>query len=89
MVFTATGAGSGTGVAGDSLASNYYQETDYNPLAIQFLTANDLLPPGDNVEVIVLQRRGVTWYAPGDGTPSNGEPLQLTDTNAARFLRGL
>ena len=89
VVFTATGVGAGTGVAGDSLASNYYQETDYAPLAIQFLTANDLLPPGAGVEVVILQRRGVTWYAPGTSTPSNGEPLQLTETKAARFLRGL
>jgi hypothetical protein len=89
VVFTATGVGSGTGVAGDSLASNYYQETDYNPLAIQFLTANDLPAPGAGVEVVILQRRGVTWYAPGTSTPSNGQPLQLTDTNAARFLRGI
>jgi hypothetical protein len=89
VVFTATGVGAGTGVAGDSLASNYYQETDYAPLAIQFLTANDLPPPGAGVEVVILQRRGVTWYAPGTSTPSNGEPLQLTETKAARFLRGL
>ena len=89
VVFTATGVGSGTGVAGDSLASNYYQETDYNPLAIQFLTANDLPAPSAGVDVAILQRRGVTWYAPGTSTPSNGEPLQLTNTNAARFLRGI
>ena len=89
VVFTATGVGSGTGVAGDSLASNYYQETDYDPLAVQFLTANDLPAPGTGVEVVILQRRGVTWYAPGNGTPSNGQPLQLTETNAARFLRGI
>ena len=89
VVFTATGVGSGTGVAGDSLASNYYKESDYDPLAIQFLTASDLPAPAPGVEVVILQRRGVTWYAPGAGTPSNGEPLQLTDTNAARFLRGL
>ena len=89
VVFTATGVGTGTGVAGDSLASNYYQETDYNPLAIQFLTANDLPAPGAGVDVAILQRRGVTWYAPGTSTPSNGEPLQLTNTNAARFLRGI
>jgi len=89
VVFTATGVGSGTGVAGDSLASNYYQTTDYDPLAIQFLTANDLPAPGAGVEVVILQRRGVTWYAPGNGTPSNGEALQITDTNAARFLRGI
>lgn len=89
VVFTATGAGAGTGVAGDSLASNYYQETDYNPLAIQFLTANDLPAPASGVEVVILQRRGVTWYAPGTSTPSDGQPLQLTDTTAARFLRGI
>jgi hypothetical protein len=89
VVFTATGVGSGTGVAGNSLASNYYQETDYDPLAIQFLTANDLPAPAAGVEVVMLQRRGVTWYAPGTSTPSNGEPLQLTETNAARFLRGI
>jgi len=89
VVFTATGVGAGTGVAGDSLASNYYQETDYAPLAIQFITANDLPAPGAGVEVVILQSRGVTWYAPGTSTPSNGEPLQLTETLAARFLRGL
>jgi hypothetical protein len=79
----------GTGVAGTSLASNYNQETDYAPLAIQFITANDLPAPDAGVEVVILQRRGVTWYAPGISTPSNGEPLQLTETLAARFLRGL
>jgi hypothetical protein len=35
-----------------------------------------------------LVRRGVTWYAPGAGTPSNGIALQQTNTQAARFLRG-
>ena len=89
VVFTATGVGSGTGVAGDSLASNYYQETDNDPLTIQFITANDLPAPGAGVDIVVLQRRGVTWYAPGTSTPSNGEPLQITNTNAARFLRGI
>jgi hypothetical protein len=79
----------GTGVAGTSLASNYYKESDYDPLAIEFLTANDLPAPGAGVDVVILQRRGVTWYAPGTSTPSDGEPLQLTNTNAARFLRGL
>jgi hypothetical protein len=89
VVFTATGVGTGTGVAGTSLASNYYQETDYSPLAIQFITANNLPAPGAGVEVVILQRRGVTWYAPGTSTPSDGQPLQLTETTAARFLRGI
>ena len=89
VVFTATGVGSGTGVAGTSLASNYYKESEYDPLSIQFLTASDLPAPGPGVDVVILQRRGVTWYAPGINTPSNGEPLQITETLAARFLRGL
>jgi len=29
-----------------------------------------------------------SWYQPGNGTPSNGQPLQVTDTLAARFIRG-
>jgi hypothetical protein len=37
---------------------------------------------------LILVRRGVTWYAPGAGTASNGVALQDTDTQAARFLRG-
>lgn len=45
--------------------------------------------PPAGVEVTILQRRGVTWYAPGVGTPSNGVALQDTNTQAARFLRGV
>jgi hypothetical protein len=92
VVFTATGVGTGTGVVGDTLASNYYQVTDNAPAEVTFITANDLPAPADGVEVTILQRRGVTWYQSGivDGTlePSNGEPLQLTNTEAARFLQG-
>jgi hypothetical protein len=70
------------------LASNYYQVTNNTPAAVTFITADDLPAPADGVEVTILQRRGVTWYAPGDGTPSDGQPLQLTNTEAARFLQG-
>jgi hypothetical protein len=59
--------------------------TDFDPVAIEFLTA---LPPA-GVEVTILVRRGVSWYEPGDGTPSNGVALQDTNTIPARFLRGL
>jgi hypothetical protein len=55
-----------------------------NPVTIEFDTA----PPA-GVEVTILVRRGVTWYQQGAGTASNGEPLQTTNTPAARFLRGL
>jgi hypothetical protein len=48
----------------------------------------DQVPPA-GVEITILIRRGVTWYAPGPGTPSNGVALQDTNTEAARFLRGV
>jgi hypothetical protein len=48
----------------------------------------DVAPPA-GVAVTLLVRRGVTWYNRGITTASNGEPLQITDSAAARFLRGL
>jgi hypothetical protein len=53
------------------------------PVTVEFNTA----PPA-GVEVAILVRQGVTWYAPGEGTASNGVALQDTDTPAARFLCG-
>jgi hypothetical protein len=53
------------------------------PVQIEFAQA-----PEAGVEVTILVRRGVTWYAPGPGTPSDGVALQITNTQAARFLRG-
>ena len=61
-----------------------YEITGTSPAEITFDRA-----PALGVAVTMLVRRGVTWYAPGVGTPSNGEPLQVTETQAARFLRGL
>jgi hypothetical protein len=61
-----------------------YTVTADNPAEITFDTA---VPTG--VDVTILVRRDVTWYAPGVGTASNGEPLQITQTPPARFLRGL
>jgi hypothetical protein len=61
-----------------------YSIVAISPVQIIFETV-----PASGVEVLILVRRGVTWYAPGVGTPSNGEPLQITNTAAARFLRGL
>jgi len=67
--------------------------TDFAPLAIEFVVDSISLPelkaPAAGSEVTILVRRGVTWYAPGDGTPSDGVALQDTNTLAARFLRGL
>jgi hypothetical protein len=66
---------------------------DISPVAVEFLTDTDpvnplTLPPA-GVEVTILVRRGVTWYERGVDTPSNGVALQDTNTEAARFLRGL
>ena len=47
----------------------------------------DVAPPA-GVAVTILVRRGETWYNRGITTASNGEPLQITDSVAARFLRG-
>jgi hypothetical protein len=67
--------------------------TDLDPVAVEFLTDSDpinptLLPPA-GLEVTILVRRGVSWYTPGVDTASNGVALQDTQTEAARFLRGL
>jgi hypothetical protein len=69
---------------GGILQAAGYTITANSPISITFTTA-----PADGSEVTILVRRGVTWYAPGAGTPSNGVALQDTDTQAARFLRGL
>ena len=61
-----------------------YAVIDPGPMCtVEFDTA-----PPDGVQVTILVRRGVTWYAPGINTPSNGVALQDTETQAARFLRG-
>ena len=89
VVFTVTAVGSGTGLLGTSIAPNYYDITSENPLEITFFTRDDLPAPADGYEVTILQRRGVNWYQPSLTAPSNGYPLQITETTQARFLRGL
>jgi len=69
---------------GGILVTSGYTISATNPCEITFIAA----PPA-GVDVTILVRRGVTWYAPGTGTASNGNPLQITETQAARFLRGL
>ena len=44
--------------------------------------------PSNGEEVTILVRHGVTWYHRGINTPSDGVPLQQTNTQAARFLCG-
>jgi hypothetical protein len=54
-----------------------------DPVTVVFAT-----PPTANYQVTILVRRGLSWYAPGSGTASNGIALQEQDTVAARFIRG-
>jgi hypothetical protein len=70
-------------VGGTRLQGSYVLTGD-SPVAVRVDE-----PVANGVEITILVRRGVTWYAPGPGTPSNGVALQETDTPAARFLRGL
>jgi len=46
-------------------------------------------PPASGYQVTIAVRQAQSWYTPGVNTPSNGLPLQETDNQAARFLRGL
>jgi hypothetical protein len=79
----------------DTTATSQYRYfiTDYDPLAVEFVVDDSVFPPltapAAGAEVTILVRHGVTWYAPGDGTASDGIALQDTETQAARFLRGL
>jgi hypothetical protein len=61
----------------------------YTVSGVAPVTVTFNLAPANGAEVLVLVRRGVNWYEPGPGTPSNGVALQDTNTQAARFLRGL
>jgi hypothetical protein len=62
---------------------------DYTVTSLDTVSVTFVDPVPDGQEVDILVRRGVTWYAPGIDTPSNGVALQDTNTQAARFLRGL
>jgi hypothetical protein len=61
-----------------------YSITGDSPVTVVFNTA-----PASGSEVTILIRRGVTWYQGTGLTPSDGVALQDTQTQAARFLRGL
>jgi hypothetical protein len=53
------------------------------PATVTFDTA-----PNDGYEVSILVRQGFGWYQPANGNPSDGQALQVTNTDAARFFRG-
>jgi hypothetical protein len=78
----------------DTTATSQYRwfVTDFDPLAVEFVVDNTVYPPlqapAAGSEVTILVRQGVTWYAPGVTTASDGIALQDTETVPARFLRG-
>ncbi len=70
---------------GGQLQTSGFTIATSNPVSVVF----DQAPPnGYQVSIRVYQGPS-SWYQPGAFTPSNGEPLQNTDTFPARFLRGL
>jgi hypothetical protein len=68
---------------GGTLQTSGYTITGNDPVVVTFTTA-----PANGSAVAILVRRGVDWYNPGIGEPSDGVPLQDTDNKIARFLRG-
>jgi hypothetical protein len=63
--------------------TNGYTVLGLDPVEVEFDE-----PPLTGVEVAIVVKHGVTWYHRGLTTPSDGVPLQITNTQAARFLRG-
>ena len=61
-----------------------YTVTGIAPVSVTF----DQAPPS-GVAVQLLVRQSLSWYEPGVLTPSNGIALQVQETQAAQFFRGL
>jgi len=69
---------------GGILQTSGYTVTDIAPATVVFDTA-----PTAGYQVTIQVRQAKSWYQPGLTTPSNGVPLQITDTLAAQFFRAL
>ena len=70
-------------VGGRQLLPTEYTVDIENPATVTLF----ITPPA-GVEVRLSVIRCQNWYRPGIDTPSDGVPLQLTDTPQAKFLRG-
>ena len=60
-----------------------YTVNSVAPATITFATA-----PTAGYEVSIRVRQALGWYQPANGNPSDGQALQITQTDAARFFRG-
>ena len=69
-------------VGGIRVTSGYTVDS-VAPATVTFDTA-----PDNGYEVSILVRQGFGWYQPANGNPSDGQALQVTQTDAARFFRG-
>jgi hypothetical protein len=69
-------------VAGLRVTTGYTLDS-VAPATITFATA-----PTAGYEVSIRVRQGFGWYQPANGNPSDGQALQVTQTDAARFFRG-
>jgi hypothetical protein len=74
---------------GGTLRTAGYSIPGAAPVTVQFVSSPPANIPALGQEVTIQVRQGFSWYEPGINTPSNGQPLQETNTKAARFLRGL
>ena len=70
-------------VGGIPVPATQYVLTSPNPATVTFYE-----PPAKGVQVTIGIVQALSWYSPGLDTPSDGVPLQVTVTPAARFLRG-
>jgi hypothetical protein len=60
-----------------------YTISSVAPATVTFNTA-----PVAGYEVSIRVRQALGWYQPANGNPSDGQALQVTQTDAARFFRG-
>ena len=74
---------------GGVLRTAGYSIISESPVAVQFVSSPPANIPALGQQVTIQVRQGQSWYQPGINTPSDGQPLQETNTKAARFLRGL
>ena len=70
-------------LVGGILQESGYTVSGVSPVSVTFNTA-----PSENYQITLRVLKGKSWYQPGSGTASDGVPLQLTNTQAARFIRG-
>ena len=79
----------------DTTTTSQYRwvQNQFDPVSVEFIVDSTAVPPLtaplDTAEVSILVRQGKTWYQPTASEPSDGQALQETQTQAARFLRGL